>query len=438
MNRKHTNRRKLLKTLRVLQVLGLCLVLLVISQCFVACVNNSVTLTIAVSSSEAAHWEPLITEFEKKTGIKVTLDDKEKTTDEVEKYYTSELSQHKPSFDLVYMDVIWVPKFAQQQWLKDLSQDFSQSELSNFLTKDVEAGRYSEKLYRVPFRTTGGVLYYRKDLLEQAGYQKPPATFVELLKIAKSLQEKHSSPHWGYFWQGQEEGLAAMFVEVLRGFGGFWIKNETEVGLDQPEAMEAIRFLRSTIQQRVSPPDFESFGETETRDRFLKGEAVFMRNWPEILAQVSSNEISSSPEVHNNIGITKMPVKSVSNDHSGSCQGSWGLGISRYSEHPAEALELIKFLTSDAAQRKFVLKGGYLPSRASVFIDPTIVDQYPHYPKLLEVLNNTVARPPVPQYRDVSEILRRHLKVALQGKRNPETEMIYAANETRELLRKSS
>jgi multiple sugar transport system substrate-binding protein len=427
------HRGKSLQKFWVIPMIGPCLALWVSAIGLVGCIAPPVTLRVAVPTDEVLYWEPLISKFKDKTGIQISIDDRAKTTNEVEAYYTTELSQHRTTIDLVYMDAIWVSQFAEKKWLRDLSKDFSAAELSEFLEGDVNAGRYLGKLYRHPFRTTGGVLYYRKDLLKQAGYTKPPTTFEQLFTMSKALSKKSTKPQWGYLWQGQREGMVAMFVEVLQGFGGYWVKNGTEVGLDQPEAI-AVKFLRNTILQGISPPDFRSFGETETRDRFLQGNAAFMRNWAEVLAQVNSNEISVNSQVLNNIGITQMPVQKTSNQ-SGACQGSWGLGISNFSQHPEEALKAIKFLTSELSQRKFALNY-YLPSRTSVFNDPQIVDQHPHYPKLLKVMKQAVARPTIAQYKDVSEILQRHLEVALDGKRDPETEMIYAANETRDLLRK--
>lgn len=45
-----------------------------------------------------------------------------------------------------------------------------------------------------------------------------------------------------------------MFVEVLEGFGGFWVNpNTLELGLDKPETLKAIAFLKETIQEKISP-----------------------------------------------------------------------------------------------------------------------------------------------------------------------------------------
>jgi multiple sugar transport system substrate-binding protein len=140
------------------------------------------------------------------------------------------------------MDVIWVSEFADKDWLMDLSNRISQKELTKFLESDVAAGRYKSRLYRIPYRSDIGLLYYRNDLLDKARFQ-PPETFQQLLQISQKLQ-KQGAAKWGYLWQEREyEGVSAMFVEVLNGYGGFWINPATrEVGLDRPEAIAAVRF----------------------------------------------------------------------------------------------------------------------------------------------------------------------------------------------------
>ena len=108
----------------------------------------------------------------------------------------------------------------------------------------------------MPFRSDAGMLYYRQDLLESAGYQ-PPETFEELVSISEDLQNRGLAK-LGYLWQGKQyEGLAAMFVEILEGYGAFWVNPETlEVGLDRPEAIQAVEFLRSTLEKK----DFSCWG----------------------------------------------------------------------------------------------------------------------------------------------------------------------------------
>jgi multiple sugar transport system substrate-binding protein len=120
---------------------------------------------------------------------------------------------------------------------------------------------------------------------------------------------------------------------------------------------------------------------------------------------------------------------------SGACLGGWGLGIAKTSKHPEQAWKAIEYFTSAEAQRPFILKTGYLPSRKELFTDPKILTKYPHYSKLLEVVENTVLRPPIAQYAQVSDILQRYLSAAFTNSRlTPEQAMKSAAKETRLIL----
>ena len=293
---------------------------------------------------------------------------------------------------------------------------------------DVNGGRYNGQLYRIPFRSDAGMLYYRQDLLAEAGYQ-PPQTTQELMAISQDLQDR-DVVEWGYVWQGKQyEGLAAMFVEILHGFGGFWIDPATkDVGLDREGAIAAIEFLRDTIDSGVSPGGVTTYQEEETRRFFQNGTTLFLRNWPYVWR--FANEEGSA--IAGKVAIK--PMVAAPGESSGATQGGWGLGMVKTTKHPDEAWRVIEFITSEAAQRRFVLETGYVPSRRSLFNDAKIVTEYGHYPQLLQVQESAVLRPPIAQYAQASDILQRYLSAALTERMSPQEAMQAAADETRRLL----
>ncbi len=67
-------------------------------------------------------------------------------------------------------------------------------------------------------------------------------------------------------------------------------------------------------------------------------------------------------------------------ESSGACQGGWGWGIAKGTQHPEAVWKAIQFFSSTEAQRKIALDQGYLPSRRSVFNDTKIVEIYSHFP----------------------------------------------------------
>ncbi|MBD2015835.1 ABC transporter substrate-binding protein [Microcoleus sp. FACHB-53] len=394
--------------------------------------QEPVTITALINAGEVSYWKKLIVQdFEKENpGIHLEIIEAPNATDLTENLYTAAFILGDSPYDLVYMDVIWTGKFAAAGWLLDLSDRISEDELKAFMDKDVEAGRYKDKLYRIPLRSDAGMLYYRTDLLEQIG-AKPPETFEDLVKTSQQLQEKKAT-RWGYVWQGaQYEGLPAMFVEILEGFGGFWVNSETnEVGLDQPEAIQAVEFLRSAIDKNISPPGVTSYREEDTRRLFVSGESAFLRNWPYVWA--TANEAGS--EIKGKVGIK--PMVHIPGAKSGACLGGWGMGIAKTSKHPQEALKAIQYFTSKEAQRRFTLETASISSRRDLFSDPEIIAKYPHYPKFQKLVESAVLRPPIAQYAQASDILQRYLNAALSNRSlSVEKTMKSAANETRNLLK---
>lgn len=426
--------KKVGKKIRFYGFWGLLVSCILISQLWgqPALTEERVTITALINAGEVSDWKELIVkDFEKENpGIHLEIIEAPNATDLTENLYTAAFILGDSPYDLVYMDVIWTGKFAAAGWLLDLSDRISEDELKAFMDKDVEAGRYKGKLYRIPLRSDAGMLYYRTDLLEQIG-AKPPETFEDLLKVSQQLQEKKAT-RWGYVWQGaQYEGLPAMFVEILEGFAGFWVNSETnEVGLDQPEAIKAVEFLRSVIDKNISPPGVTSYREEDTRRLFVSGESAFLRNWPYVWA--TANEEGS--EIKGKVGIK--PMVHIPGAKSGACLGGWGMGIAKTSKHPQEALKAIQYFTSKEAQRRFTLETASISSRRDLFSDPEIIAKYPHYPKFQKLVESAVLRPPIAQYAQASDILQRYLNAALSNRSlSVEKTMKSAANETRNLLK---
>lgn len=396
-----------------------------------AIAQQPVTLNLLMPAPDVQSFrEAMVKDFEAENpGIRINITEGPNSANAVEDLYTSAFLLGGSPYDLILMDVIWVPKFAAAGWVQDITDRANEEELKAFTPQDVEGGRYNGKLYRLPIRSDVGMLYYREDLLKAAGFD-PPETFQDLIKISQTLQQKDKT-NWGFLWQGRQyEGLSAMFVEVLEGYGGFWVNPDTrEVGLDRPEAISGVEFLRNTIQKGISPPGVTTYIEEDTRRIFQSGQAAFLRNWPYVWPLANQED---SP-VEGKIAIK--PMVHSPNENSGACLGGWGFGIATSSSHPEEAWKAIQYFTSREAQRRFILEAGFVPSRRELFTEPEIVAKYPHFPELLDVVQKAVLRPQIAQYAQASDILQRYLSAALTNRISPEQAMKSAADETRRLLR---
>ncbi|HEY9633848.1 MAG TPA: ABC transporter substrate-binding protein [Coleofasciculaceae cyanobacterium] len=421
----------LVRKLGIPRLLGILVALILVFQFWVlpALTQQPVVITMMTQGQDMANWRPFLKEFEDKNpDIRLNLVEGPFDTNLQENLLTSAFLLGDSPYDVLNMDIVWVPKFAAAGWLMDLSDRLPKEQLAKFVKGNVEGGQYQDRLYRIPTTSDAGVLYYRKDLLDKAGAQ-PPETFEQMINIAQNLQ-KQGDTRWGYLWQGKQyEGVSAMFVEILEGFGGFWANPDTfEVGLDRPEAIKAVDFLRSLISKGISPRGVTTYGEEETRLLFQSGASVFVRNWPYVW------KLANQPDskVAGKIGIK--PMIHAQGQTGGSCLGGWGLAMSKTTRHPQEAWRLIEYMSSENTMKQFVLATGLIPSYQTLFKDQDILAKFPHFSQLLAAVQKPALRPPIGQYAQASDVLQRYLSAAFTGRMSSEEAMRSAARETRNIF----
>jgi len=412
------------------KILGLFLVLALLI--FQGCKKEE-RLTIAVGGapSEVEYLEKLIGEFERRTGIHVVLRRQPTDTDQRRQELVIALKAGERDPDLFLMDVIWVPQFAASGWLEPLDGYVRESgiSLSDFFSGVVEGvDRYDGKLIALPLYVDGGLLYYRKDLLERYGYA-PPSTWEELVKQSKKVQRairKRNPSFYGFVWQGaQYEGLVCNFLEFAASRGGGIVDSLGRLTIDRPENTEALRFMRDLIvRYEVSPPNtYTEMKEEEVRLFFQRGDALFERNWPYAW---KLHQADDSP-VKGKVGMALLP--SFKGGRHVSTLGGWHIGISRFADRKKEAWELLRFLISEEVQKRLLLDLGWNPGRRDVYSDPEVLKEVPQAEVLQSIFERAIPRPVLPFYTRISEILQKYLNSALSGDMEPDEALKKAQKE---------
>ena len=355
--------------------------------------------------------------------IKVDMVEGPAAGDARENMYSTAFMGKEDSYDLAYVDVAWVPKFAAQGWLRPLDELIGPETLAAFLPGDLEGSRYEGKLYRLPVQSDGGMLYYRKDLLAAKGIPVP-RTWEELVAAAKRTRTPAIT---GFVFQGKQyEGLVCGFLELVWGFGGDLLDPSGVVRIDEAPAVAALTALVDGIySDKIIPQSVLTYQEEETRNVFQEGRAVFMRNWPYAWNLMQKE---GSP-VRGKIGIVSMV--SGPGGRSAATLGGWGFAISAYSRHPREAFQVAEFFASADSQKLAFLKGGILPSRKALYADPEVLKAAPHMKDLGRVLAGARPRPMHPRWPRMSDALQMHVSAALSRQETPEEALKAAAIEIR-------
>ena len=98
-------------------------------------------------------------------------------------------------------------------------------------------------VYGVPWFTDAGMLYYRKDLLEESGFSKPPETWDELKEQARKVQ-RDSGTQYGFVFQGADyEGGVVNGLEYVWISGGDVLDPQDlhEVVVESEQILEGFR-----------------------------------------------------------------------------------------------------------------------------------------------------------------------------------------------------
>jgi multiple sugar transport system substrate-binding protein len=396
------------------------------------CTRETPILTFAVGGAphEVEYWETLIQTFQDSTGIAVKVMRQPTDTDQRRQGLVIPLKAHKKDPDVFLMDVVWVAQFAASGWLFPLDvhkeKNFDQR---NFFTRIIEqVDTYNDTLIALPVYNDCGLLYYRKDLLEKYNCTVPE-TWQELVAISQKIQpsERLNNPQfYGFVWQGaQYEGLVCTFLEFAVAHGGELTAEKKPVVVDRVKTIAALQFMTDLIHTyKISPPNtYTEMKEEEVRLFFEIGNAVFERNWPYAWGLHRRDD---SP-LQGKVGVSILPKQS--GGHHAATLGGWHIGISKFSDKKDEALRLVKFIVSYDIQKRLALDLGWNPGRSDIYDDDDVKKHMHHITILKEAFEHAVARPHLPYYTQISEVLQRYLNAALSARLTPADALTKAQQE---------
>jgi trehalose/maltose transport system substrate-binding protein len=300
--------------------------------------------------------------------------------------------------DLFPGDVAWPAQFATNGWIADLSERFPESEREKFIPGAIEGDTYDGKVWAVPWFTDSGFLYYRSDLLEDAGFSEPPATWDEMKDMAAKVQRDAGVPNGFVFTGAVYEGGTVLGTEFIRTAGGDVLDGDSVV-VTSPEAIEGLSIQQSLVADGIAPKAVANFKEDEASAAFLRGDSVFMRMWPYAYDLLTDKEASDIEQ--RQVGLAHVPVASDSIEPV-NVGGGWSFFINEGAGDQDAAWELVEYLTSAGQQKVLALEGAYLPTRKELYDDPEIVEKLPAVRLGKEAVEQTTTPPVSPVYSDLS------------------------------------
>lgn len=338
----------------------------------------------------------------------VTIEWLPEGADEQRQQLSLELNAESPLFDIVGIDVIWTGEFAENGWLMPLDEQRGDVE-EVLLPGPLESATWDGQLWALPMISGAAMLYYRTDLVEE-----PPRTWDELREVGTQVAEAEGITP--YVAQGARyEGMVVNYLEYLWSAGGdLFDEDVTEVRFDPDRAgRQALEFMAEGLEDGLYAPGFNTMMEEEARNEFQFGNAVFMRNWVYAHALLSDAEDS---DVADRFDVAPLPTF----DGEGTISAVGGLNnaVSAFSNHPEDAADFALWAATDAdLQRRIGEEFRHASARADIYEE--LADD-PVFEVLAEVMPASRARPPVPEWNQISTTMQREIYAAYNGEKDPD------------------
>ncbi|MFE1250409.1 extracellular solute-binding protein [Streptomyces sp. NPDC058766] len=277
------------------------------------------------------------------------------------------LQSGSASYDVVNLDVTWVPEFAAAGLIRPLTDAAVES--PEDLVPSVDRTSYWEdERYAVPFNSDAGLLYYRKDHLRAAGAARTDLREgvgrAELQDLFDLVGREHEAG-----WTTQLAAYEGRTVNAIEAFASavpdFELTDEHGAyATDVTELTAGVTELRERTVSPYTLKDAYRSREAEALSAFSEGRTTFLRHWPYVYPSLYGT-------FGDDLGVTRLPGTAV--------LGGQNLAItsSTSDARAAKAAELIAFLTDPDSER-CLLRAGFAATRTSAYGDPAGTPQCRH------------------------------------------------------------
>jgi multiple sugar transport system substrate-binding protein len=261
----------------------------------------------------------------------------------------------------------------------------------------------------------GQMLYYRSDLLQQAGISAPPKTWSEMVDDCSAVRKIVPTIDCFGGQYDKYEGLTVNVATAIQSAGGSLVDSSGKVTVDTPEALAGLRFLTDGFTNGTIPAAAITWQEENGRQDFQDGNLLFMNNWAYVYALANATDGSS--KVNGKFAISPIPGK----DGLGTgTLGGHNYAVSAFAKNKATARDFIKFMAGESQQTNALINAASPPTIASLYDDPELVAKAPYLPVLKESIEHSVKRPEAVNYNEASSAIQKAVYPALQGKTSPE------------------
>jgi multiple sugar transport system substrate-binding protein len=232
------------------------------------------------------------------------------------------------------------------------------------------------RVWAIPFLSDVRVIFYWRDMLEQAGVDETTAfaSFESMQAAFKRLKSIIPAPWAVPTDASTQDTLHNASSWVWASGGDFVSPDGRKTRFAEPGARRALQAYFSLY--RFMPKGIHPISGAKMVDLFRQRQVAAVLGGPWLLADLRGREEFASQKAK--IGIALPPGPSF--------VGGTNLVIWQHTRSESECIEMIRYLVSPQVQNEICLASGHLPVRMEALADPVYTAD-PHLKVLVEALH---------------------------------------------------
>ena len=313
--------------------------------------------------------------------------------------------------DVAEMGTTWTPEFADQGGLVEQPK----LKAGDYVSSLVDAATLNGKVYGKPWYAGARALIFRKDILEKAGIDKPPATWDEMMAAAKQIKAKVPNVY-PVSYTGLSEH---MYLPTIWQAGGQIATQNGETwksALNSPEAAKALEYYASFYKDGLDPKAAVGWEEPDAQTAFINGDVAMLiaGGW------TYNSIIDTKPALKDKIG-TALEPSGPSGKNTAFAGGSHLVQFQE-SKNKDLGAAFVDFMLEPTELNKFTSAVGFLPGTTEGIKASGYLDDPVRKPFAEQLLDHSAVYPPSPKWGGLegANIFDGQVQKVMKGQATPQ------------------
>ena len=349
----------------------------------------------------------LIPEFERRhPGVRVRLQQIPWSAAH-EKLLTAYVGEAMP--DVFQIGNTWIPEFAALHAVDALDERLRQSPSNlraDYFPGILDTNVVDGATYALPWYVDTRVLFYRSDLLAEAGYGAPPRTWAEWLEAMERIKRRAPSGSFALLMPVNEWQPLVIFALQV---GATMLRDGDSYGdFRSPAFRRAFAFYVDLFRARLAPLASQAEVANLYQD-FARGVFAFYVTGPWNIGEFDAR---LPPALKGKWTTAPLPAPDEARAGA-SLAGGASLAIFRGSQRKDAAWQLVAFLSEPAEQRELYRLTGDLPARKSAWAEGG-PENDPHARAFRTQLESLHTPPKIPEWERIAAEITRYAEAVVR------------------------